>query len=83
MRPLRCGIAPARRGVLLAVLGPLGLAIAMPGCATSPAEPTLAGIRQLLDDPRERHPGSPTRMSEAEADMVIARAIVAHEMRRP
>jgi hypothetical protein len=80
MRRLRCGTTPARRGVLLAVLGPLGLAIAMSGCAASSAEPTLAGIRQLLD---EWHPGSPTRMSEAEADMVIARAITAHEMRRP
>jgi hypothetical protein len=80
MRPLCCGLAPARRGLLLAVLGPLGLAIAMSGCATSSAEPTLADIRQLLG---EWHPGSPTRMSEAEADMVIARAITAHEMRRP
>jgi hypothetical protein len=66
--------------LLLAVLGPLGLAIALAGCATSSAEPTSAGIRQLLD---EWPPGSPTRMSEAEADMVIARAITAHEMRRP
>jgi hypothetical protein len=66
--------------VLLAVLGPLGLAMALSGCAVSSAEPTPAGIRKLLD---EWHPGSPARMSEAEADLVIARAITAHEMRRP
>ena len=80
MRRLRCRIAPARRGLLLGVLGPVGLAMALSGCAISSAEPTPAGIRQLLD---AWHPGSPTRMSEAEAEMVIARAITAHEIRRP
>ena len=64
----------------MAVLGPLGLAVALSGCSASSAEPTPAGIHRLLG---EWHPGSPTRMSEAEADMVIARAITAHEMRRP
>ena len=54
--------------------------MALSGCAMPSAEPTPAGIRQL---PGEWHPGSPTRMSEAEAEMVIARAITAHEMRRP
>ena len=80
MRRLCRRIAPAGRGLLLAVLGPLGLAIALSGCAISSAEPAPAGLRQLL---AEWHPGSPTRMSEAEADMVIARAITAHEIRRP
>ena len=80
MRRLRCAIAPAGRGLLLAVLGPLGLAMALSGCAKSSAETAPAGLRQLL---AEWHPGSPTRMSEAEAEMVIARAITAHEMRRP
>ena len=50
-----------------------------------------AGIRQQPDDPREpfsrnygpQPPAPPRRLSEAEADMVIARAITAHEMRRP
>jgi hypothetical protein len=60
------------------VLGPLVLAMALSGCAMPSAEPTPAGLRQLL---AEWHSGSPTRMSEAEAEMVIARAITAHEMR--
>ena len=80
MRRLCRRIAPARRGLLLAVLGPLGLAMALSGCSASSAEPTPAGIHRLLG---EWHPGSPTRMSEAEAEMVIARAITAHEIRRP
>ena len=63
----------------MAVVGPLGLAMALSGCAISSAEPP-AGLRQLLT---EWHPGSASRMSEAEAEMVIARAITAHEIRRP
>ena len=66
--------------MLLAVLGPLGLVMALSGCAMSSAETAPVGLRRLLV---EWHPGSPTRMSEAEAEMVIARAITAHEMRRP
>ena len=120
MRRLRRRIASAGRGFRLAWLAPLGLAIALTGCATSSAEPTpasqalaqadrarmeddglpmqvapAAGIRQLPDDPREpfsrnygpqspaRQPSLPTRLSDAEADMVMAQAIAAHEMRRP
>jgi hypothetical protein len=54
-----------------------------------------AGIRQAPDDPSEpfsrnygprppaRLSGPPTRMSSAEEDALIARAIAEHEMRRP
>ena len=54
-----------------------------------------AGIRQTPDDPSEpfsrnygpklpaRLSGPPTRMSSAEEDALIARAITVHEMRRP
>jgi hypothetical protein len=73
MRRLRRAIAPAGLGLLLAVLGPLGLAIALPGCATSSAQPPPMSQSLVRGD----------RMSEAEAELVIARAITAHEMRRP
>ena len=73
MRRLRRAIAPAGRGLLLAVLGPLGLAMALSGCAASSAETTAASPSLVRGD----------RMSEAEAELVIARAIAAHEMRRP
>jgi hypothetical protein len=54
-----------------------------------------AFIRNAPDDPRQQfsrnyglrpvaHPsGPPTRMSSAEAEALIARAIAEHEMRRP
>jgi hypothetical protein len=110
---LRRGVAFAGQGLLLTWLGPVGLAIAMAGCAASSAEPMPAslplvqadraemeddglpvqvappaGIRQLPDDPREPFsrnygPRPSARMSRAEEDAVIARAITAHEMRRP
>lgn len=120
MRRLRRGVAPAALGLVLAVLGPLGLALLMAGCATSSADPTPAsqavarvdrdateddglppqvappaGIRRLPDDPREPfsrnygpQPPAPPRpktagLSQAEEDALIARAITAHEMRRP
>src|SRR5689334_18436010 len=120
MRRLRRGVWPARQSLLLAVLGPFGLALLMAGCATSSAEPTPApqamasadrdategdglppqiappaGIRRLPDDPREpfsrnygsQPPAPPSpqtaHLSQAEEDALIARAITAHEMRRP
>jgi hypothetical protein len=55
-----------------AVLASLGLAITLTGCAASSAEPE--GTTSAVPA---------TRMSEAEANGVMARAIVAHEMRRP
>jgi hypothetical protein len=73
MRWLRCRVAPARRGWLLAVLGPLGLSLVMTGCAASSAEPVPAAQSSVQGD----------RMSEAEAEFVIARAVTAHERRRP
>lgn len=56
--------------------------------------PPPAAIRQAPDDPSEpysrnygpsspRRPGPSVRLSEAEADALMARAIAAHEMRRP
>jgi hypothetical protein len=47
-----------------------------------------ARIRQLPDDPSEPFspnygPQPPRRLSQAEAEAVIARAITAHEMRKP
>ena len=77
----RCVVDLRPRGEAFCWLcsAPLGLAMA-PRAAPHRAEPTPAGIRKPLD---EWHPASPARMSEAEADLVIARAITAHEMRRP
>jgi hypothetical protein len=73
MRWSRCRVAPAGRSVwLLAVLGPLGLSIALTGCAASSVEPDGAPASVQAD-----------RLSEAEASRVMARAIVAHETRRP
>jgi hypothetical protein len=104
----------------LAWLGPLGLAVALAGCATSSAGETSASrvhaqaeraeieddglpvqvapratLHREADDPSEpfsrnygprppaRLSGPPTRMSSAEEEALIARAIAEHEMRRP
>jgi hypothetical protein len=120
MRRLRRGSVPVGLRRLLAWLGPLGLAVALAGCATSSAGDTSASrthasveradmeddglpvqvapssaIRRETDDPSEpfsrnygpkppaRLSGPPTRMSSAEEDALIARAITEHEMRRP
>ena len=119
MRRLRRGNVPAGLGRLLAWLGPVGLAVALAGCATSSAGETSASrshaqaraeveddglpaqvappvaIRQAPDDPSEpfsrnygpkppaRLSGPPIRMSSAEEEALIARAIAEHEMRRP
>lgn len=113
MRRLRGGVAPRQKGWPVAVLGALGAAVALSGCATSSSEPAPsyqpslqasrgvieddglpaqtappAHIRQLPDDPSEpfsRNYGlqPPRRLSHAEAEAVIARAITAHEMRKP
>jgi hypothetical protein len=113
MYRLRRGVASTRLSLLRAWLGPVGLAVALAGCATSAAEPTPAsrpfaqvdrvemeddglpaqaappaGIRSQPDDPREpfsRNYGPQPRapLSPAEQDALIARAIAAHEMRRP
>ena len=53
MRRLRCRIASARRGFRLTWLAPLGLAIALAGCATSSAEPT-SGPQALAQADRAR-----------------------------
>lgn len=120
MRRLRRGSVPVGLGRLSAWLFPLGLAVALAGCATSSAGETSASrthapserteieddglpaqaapssaIRRAPDDPSEpfsrnyglrppaRLSGPPTRMSSAEEEALIARAIAEHEMRRP
>jgi hypothetical protein len=55
------------------VLGPLVLSLVMTGCAASSAEPVPAAQSSVQGD----------GMSEAEAEFVIARAVTAHERRRP
>jgi len=117
MRWLRGGKLPSSVVSLLAWLGPLGLLVALGGCAASSAEQAAAlqaagrvelegdglpaqaappsGLSRVADDPREPfsrnygawalpgQPGPRARLSPTEADALIARAIVAHEMRRP
>jgi hypothetical protein len=113
MRRLRGGIAPRKWSEAWALLGPIGLAVVLTGCATSSAEPTVSyqpaihasggvreddglppqtpppfRIRQVTDDPSEPFsfnygPLPPRRLSNAEAEAVIARAITEHEMRKP
>jgi hypothetical protein len=110
MRWLCGGVAPRKLSGVLAVVGPMGLAVALAGCATSTAEPAASyqaavpalreddglppqtpppfRIRQVTDDPSEPFsfnygPLPPRRLSNAEADAVIARAITEHEMRKP
>jgi len=51
--------------------------------------PPPARIRQLPDDPAEPFspnyglPPAPVRMTSAQADAIVVRAMLAHEMRRP
>jgi hypothetical protein len=113
MRWLRGGVAPRKWSGVLAVVGLIGLSVAIAGCAISTAEPTASyqaaiaasrdvreddglppqpsppfRIRQVTDDPSEPFsfnygPRPPRRLSHAEAEAVIARAITEHEMRKP
>jgi hypothetical protein len=88
LRPekVRAGLRPP-----LKWLGPVGLAIALAGCAASaergaqlqPAD-LLGRVGTQADFPHAQaiSTGS-SRMSPAEQDAVIAQAITAHEMRRP
>ena len=66
--------------------------LAVPSCGPAWTRHGSVGLRHAIGRadacrhpsvPGEWHPGSPNRMSEAEAEIVIARAITAHEMRRP
>jgi hypothetical protein len=96
MRRLRRCVAPAGARPLPAILAVVALAGALAGCATSTAAPTPLSLAQV--DGNAAEPGEPFRhnygppllwdrppvcLSEAEADALVARAIAAHEMRRP
>ena len=112
MRRLRGGVSPPKWSGVSAVLGPIGLAVLVAGCATSPAGPTAFyqaaipsspgmreddgvaprtppfRIRRVTNDPSEpfsfnQGPLPPRRLTNAEAEAVIARAITEHEMRNP
>ena len=97
MRGLFRGIVPVGPCRLLAWLGLLALTMGLAGCATSSAGETSASwsyaaaaydLRQSFSGnyglpPAARLSGPPTRMSSAEAEALVARAIAEHEMRRP
>lgn len=119
MYGLRRGFVAAALRLLLACLGPLGIAAAVAGCATPDSEapatrsvaqagrvdleedglpaqgPPSVRTRQQADDPAEpfspnygapRGSGLtrvPVQLSSAEAEAIIARATLEHEMRRP
>ena len=97
MRGLRREIVSVGPGRQLAWLGLLALTMALAGCATSSVGETSASwsyaaaaydLRAPFSGndglpPAVRLSGPPMRMSSAEAEALIARAIAEHEMRRP
>jgi len=117
MRRLRRGSVHVGSASLLAGLGLLGIALALAGCATSPANKTYASLARVqpangaLDGDGQAVPAAPRdagaddpsqpsslsslpaflwallgpspRMSSAEEEALIERAIAEHEMRKP
>jgi hypothetical protein len=88
---LRRDKVPAGLCRLILRLGPVGLAIALTGCAGSvergaqfqPVD-LLGRVGTQADFPNAQVISTGrSRMSPAEQDAVIAQAITAHEMRRP
>jgi hypothetical protein len=77
------GLAGLRRAA--SWLGLLGIAAALAGCASSLASESYASSVVAWNyEPRPSLRGAITKvMSDAEADALIARAIVEHEIRRP
>ena len=86
---LRGEVASAWLSGMRVLLGLAGLAVALAGCAGSPAGETAAlrsvsepvsGLARYVERP---FLVASQRMRSDEADAIIARAITEHEMRRP